>query len=161
MRLVILESPYAGDTEANVAYARACVRDSLMRGEAPIASHLLYTQPGILNDADPRDRELGIAAGLAWKSVAHASVVYMDRGLSGGMQRGIEAATAAGLKVDCRLLKDRGGDDDPVARQKDAALRLVYRFLNPEDLGFSVPPIVRDLAREVIGLQKVETEMVE
>jgi hypothetical protein len=41
MRWVILESPYAGDVEANVAYARAAVRDSLMRGEAPIASHLL------------------------------------------------------------------------------------------------------------------------
>jgi hypothetical protein len=28
-RLVILESPYAGDVEANVAYARRCLRDSL------------------------------------------------------------------------------------------------------------------------------------
>ena len=42
MRLVIIESPYAGDIEANVVSARACVRDSLSRGEAPIASHLLY-----------------------------------------------------------------------------------------------------------------------
>ena len=41
MRLVIVESPYAGDVEANEEYARQCVRDSLMRGEAPIASHLL------------------------------------------------------------------------------------------------------------------------
>lgn len=159
MRLVILESPYAGDTEANVAYARACVRDSLMRGEAPIASHLLYTQPGILNDADPRDRELGIAAGLAWKLVAHASVVYMDRGLSVGMQSGIDSAIAAGLKVDYRLLKDRGGDDDPVVRQKDAALRLVYRLLNPEDLGFAVSPEIRDCARDVLGLERVETKV--
>ena len=47
MRLVILESPYAGDVAANVKYARRCVRDSLSRGEAPIASHLLYTQPGM------------------------------------------------------------------------------------------------------------------
>ena len=29
MRLVIVESPYAGDVEANVAYARACLRDAL------------------------------------------------------------------------------------------------------------------------------------
>jgi hypothetical protein len=48
MKLVIIESPYAGEVEANVAYARACMRDSLGHGEAPIASHLLYTQPGIL-----------------------------------------------------------------------------------------------------------------
>src|SRR5450756_1816446 len=31
MRLVIVESPYAGDVAANVTYARACVRDALER----------------------------------------------------------------------------------------------------------------------------------
>ena len=50
MRLVIVESPYAGDIEANVAYARACLGDCLSRGEAPFACHLLYTQPGVLRD---------------------------------------------------------------------------------------------------------------
>lgn len=67
MRLVILESPYAGDVEKHVAYARACVRDSLSRGEAPIASHLLYTQPGILRDEVSKERQWGIDAGLAWR----------------------------------------------------------------------------------------------
>src|SRR5690606_21487830 len=40
-RRVIVESPYAGDVETHVAYARAALRDCLSRGEAPIASHLL------------------------------------------------------------------------------------------------------------------------
>src|SRR6185312_4969110 len=31
MKLVIIESPYAGDIEANVAYARKCMHDALMR----------------------------------------------------------------------------------------------------------------------------------
>lgn len=31
MKLIILETPYAGDIEANIAYARACLRDCLMR----------------------------------------------------------------------------------------------------------------------------------
>lgn len=57
MRLVIIESPFAGDVEKNTRYARACVRDSLLRGEAPIASHLLYTQGGILNDDVPAERQ--------------------------------------------------------------------------------------------------------
>ena len=57
MRRVILESPYAGSVEENVAYARAAVRDSLLRGESPIASHLLYTQPGILRDGVPDERQ--------------------------------------------------------------------------------------------------------
>ena len=56
MKRVILESPYSGDINRNIQYARMCVRDSLMRGEAPIASHLLYTQEEILNDNIPEER---------------------------------------------------------------------------------------------------------
>lgn len=105
MRRVILESPYAGDVAANVEYARRCVRDSLLRGEAPIASHLLYTQPGVLNDDIPVERQHGIDAGLAWRAVADASVVYTDRGISKGMQYGIEAAESAGLVVEYRAIE--------------------------------------------------------
>ena len=104
MRLVILESPYAGDVRANEIYARACLRDSLGRGEAPIASHLLYTQPGVLDDNDPHERQWGIDAGLAWRAVAEWSVVYEDLGVSSGMRYGIAAAEAAGLTVQRRTL---------------------------------------------------------
>jgi len=45
MTRVIIESPYAGDIEVNLKYAKLCILDSLKRGEAPLASHLLYTQP--------------------------------------------------------------------------------------------------------------------
>lgn len=57
MGLVIIESPYAGDVERNIEYARRRVRDSPARGEAPIASHLLYTQPGIPDDNVPSERQ--------------------------------------------------------------------------------------------------------
>lgn len=104
MILVILESPYAGDVERNVAYARRCVRDSLLRGEAPIASHPLYTQPGILNDTVPAERAQGIAAGLAWRFVADRTVVYTDHGISEGMKAGIAAAEAAFKPVEFRVI---------------------------------------------------------
>ncbi|MGB1215061.1 MAG: DUF4406 domain-containing protein [Pikeienuella sp.] len=104
MRLVIIESPYAGDVERNVEYARQAVRDSLLRGEAPIASHLLYTQPGILNDDVPFERMHGIDAGLAWRAVAQASIVYIDNGITSGMEYGIAVAEAAGLPVEYRSL---------------------------------------------------------
>ena len=55
-KLVYLESPYAGDVEKNIKYARLCMKDSLDRGEYPFASHLLYTQENILNDNDPVER---------------------------------------------------------------------------------------------------------
>lgn len=72
MRRVIIESPYAGDVKANVAYARRCVRDSLARGEAPIASHLLYTQPSVLRDHVPEERMVAHRRGgkLAWSERA-------------------------------------------------------------------------------------------
>jgi len=109
-RLVILESPYAGPTaaavEANLAYARRALRDSLDRGEAPIASHLLY--PQVLEDRDPDQRARGIAAGLAWLKVAEATVVYADRGITPGMQYGINQAHAAGLPVEYRYIEGGG-----------------------------------------------------
>ena len=108
MRLVIVESPYAGDVEKNTAYARLCVRDSPARGEAPIASHLLYTQPTILDDLIPEERQWGIDAGLAWRKVAEASVVYTDLGISRGMEYGIKAAESAGIPVEYRTLGFKG-----------------------------------------------------
>jgi hypothetical protein len=104
MRLVIIESPFAGQVEVNIEYARRCVRDSLSRGEAPIASHLLYTQDGILDDTVPTERQWGIDAGLAWHAAEVTTVVYTDRGISKGMQYGIEAAIAAGNPIEYRTI---------------------------------------------------------
>lgn len=92
MRRVIVESPFAGDVERNTRYLRACLADCLARGEAPFASHAIYTQPGVLDDNDPAQREIGIAAGFAWRDLADATVVYTDLGISNGMRRGIEDA---------------------------------------------------------------------
>jgi hypothetical protein len=104
MRLVIIESPYAGDIEANVEYARAAMRDSLNRGEAPIASHLLYTQPGILRDEVPEERQWGIDAGLAWRKVAEMAVFYIDRNWSGGMIAARQVYLAEGFPFEVRKL---------------------------------------------------------
>ena len=106
MRRVILESPYAGKIRRNTAYARRCLRDCLKRGEAPMASHLLYTQPGVLVDEIARERRTGIAAGLAWGAVADATVVYTDHGISPGMEHGIAAARAAGRPIEYRRLDE-------------------------------------------------------
>lgn len=107
MRLVIIESPYAGDVERNVAYAREAIRDSLIRGESPIASHLLYTQSGILRDEDPTERALGISAGHAWRRVCDAVVFYMDHGMSSGMVEMEQVLTAGGMqaKIEKRWIK--------------------------------------------------------
>lgn len=105
LKLVLLESPYAGEVEKNVAYARACMRDCLLRGEAPFASHLLYTQEGVLDDLIPEERQLGIEAGLAVGKTFYATVVYTDRGISNGMKYGIERAEKEGRPVEYRTLE--------------------------------------------------------
>ena len=107
VRRVVLESPFAGDVERNLAYARRCLHDCLLRGEAPIASHLLYTQPGVLDDNKPEERKLSIEAGLVWGSLAVATVVYTDYGISGGMKFGIERAEKEGRPVEFRKLYPR------------------------------------------------------
>jgi len=103
---VILESPFAHEKEfeRNIAYTRACMRDCLLKGEAPFASHLLYTQIGILNDLDPYERALGIEAGLQWGVAASKSVVYIDLGISAGMRQGIQRALEEGRTIEQRNL---------------------------------------------------------
>ena len=78
--------------------------DCLRRGEAPYASHLLYTQPGVLDDDDPGERMLGIDAGFAWREVTEATVVYTDLGITPGMQLGIGHAGGIG-SVEIRKLE--------------------------------------------------------
>lgn len=101
---VVIESPYAGEVARNVVYAKACVRDSLDRGEAPYASHLFFTQDGILDDEIPEERATGIEAGLAWGASADVVAVYIDRGVSSGMRLGVERAIARGQTVEIRSL---------------------------------------------------------
>jgi hypothetical protein len=108
MRLVVLESPYAGknahEIARNVRYLRACMHDCFKRGDVPFASHGLYTQPGVLRDEDPEERKLGIMGGLLWASHAEAAVVYKDLGLTSGMQIGMVRHKKEGRPVEERRL---------------------------------------------------------
>lgn len=116
-RRVILESPYAGDVEANLDYCRLAMKDCLARGEAPFPSHALYTQPGVLDDADPGQRELGMEAGFAWGEIADYVVVYEDRGMSNGMLAGIERHIARGMLIVYRAFDRESGKFRETSRQ--------------------------------------------
>ena len=109
-RFVDIETPYASKNEKelrrNLLYARACVRDSLLRGEIPFASHLFYTQPGILDDNIPQERDMGIKAGkiLVESLPDVVTVVYKDLGISKGMQYGIDRAKENKRTIEYRNL---------------------------------------------------------
>jgi hypothetical protein len=110
VRLVIVESPFAhvktdsGRHMHVMRYLRAALADCLARGEAPFASHAIYTQDGVLSDWIPDEREKGIAAGFAWAIYASARVVYDDLGITPGMQRGIDHANDIGQSIEFRSL---------------------------------------------------------
>lgn len=112
MKLVILESPFRGNWFLNLKYARACLRDCLLRGEAPIAMHTHYTQPGVLDDDIPEERALGIEAGLAWGKQAELTVVYQDLGISDGMRQGIARAEKEQRPIEYRSLIKRERAND-------------------------------------------------
>lgn len=131
MRTVILETPFAGegetfeerdlDREVNIEFGRACLHDCFVNyNEAPFASHLLYTQEGVLDDDNPEQRRRGIAAGLAVGDCLEATVVYVNRGISEGMAEGIKRAAYAGRPVEIRWLL---GWDSTEARNRLAARR--------------------------------------
>lgn len=107
MKRVVIESPYRnhGDPEQRRlygAYLDACLKDCYDRGEAPIASHAIG--PRVLNDNDPDDRELGMAAGFAWTAVADLVAVYADLGVSPGMEKGIKQGILHGVQIESRML---------------------------------------------------------
>ena len=106
MKLVVIETPFAAPSEElrerNAEYLKAAMLDSLDRGEAPYASHALYTQ--FLDDDIPGERRLGMEAGFAWGSRADEIVVYTDLGISRGMREGIARALTSGKHVEYRSL---------------------------------------------------------
>lgn len=116
MKLVVIESPYAGDVEKNLTYVRAAMKDCFKRGEAPFASHALYTQPGVLDDTNPEERKLGIEAGFEWGDVVERigyderevyplTVFYVDLGFSKGMKAALERCKANDREFEIRFLE--------------------------------------------------------
>ena len=120
LRVTVYESPFAARTfdqfARHVAYIRLLTRlGAQLYGEAAIASHMIWTQPGVLRDDDPEERALGIDCGLAVALLAcngHVGHVYWtDLGWSGGMLRSAESMRERGLPINERsLIATMGGD---------------------------------------------------
>ncbi len=111
--LVIIESPFGtrpdgtrctlDEINENKAYLRECMRDSMIKkAERPFASHALYTQ--FLDDTNKEERERGLRLGWDFLHGADLVAVYMDRGLTDGMRRGIERAKSVGVPLEERYL---------------------------------------------------------
>jgi hypothetical protein len=97
------------------------MRDSLLRGEAPLATHALYTQPGVLDDTVPEQRAMGMEAGFRWAREAGLWVFYIDLGWSPGMRAGLIRARKSGTQTRTRTLGAPWSDMVPSDTWFDAA----------------------------------------
>jgi len=109
MKRVIVESPYAADTEKgiklNEIYGELCLNDCLVNhNESPFASHLLYTRKYVLRDGVPEERKLGINAGFYWRDVSEHTVFYTDLGMTDGMRLGVVDCEEKGKSYEIRTL---------------------------------------------------------
>ncbi|MFS1426458.1 hypothetical protein LMH73_004555 [Vibrio splendidus] len=101
--LVVVETPFAGDTVTNNEYTRACLRDSIINHtENPQAFHLTYTK--VTDDTVPEQREIGLNKSFSIHCHAGKKVYYLDRGFSYGMELGMKHAIDNDIPVEFRVL---------------------------------------------------------
>ena len=95
-KIVYIASPYAGDVESNVKFAKAACCLAMEEGNTPVAAHLLY--PQMLDDTVPEQRELGIQMGL--KLLGACSELWLcGSRISSGMQEELKEAWRQGIPV--------------------------------------------------------------
>lgn len=87
--IVYICSPYAGDIDKNVKAAKDYSRFAVNKGYIPITPHLLF--PQFLNDADPKERQLGLFFGNALMSKC-SEVWVFGSNISSGMEAEIKRA---------------------------------------------------------------------
>lgn len=92
---IYVASKYAGDIEINVANTIQYCKYVIDKKCIPIASHLTY--PCMLNDADPREREMGLMFGLSLLAICDE--VWCFGKISQGMELEINEAKRLGKKI--------------------------------------------------------------
>lgn len=99
--LIYVCSPYRaksrGERKRNIEYAEQLTRLAVFSGGTPVTPHLYMTKA--LDDRDPLEREIGMAAGR--RILLHCDEIWVGRkyGISEGMRAEIELATEAGIPV--------------------------------------------------------------
>ncbi|ASD50523.1 hypothetical protein FDI24_gp242 [Acidovorax phage ACP17] len=101
----VLISPFMPEDLSNAGkmlrYANRAVQDSLMRNEAPIASHAFFF--GLAPNV-PIERDAGLHSQLSWIPKADVVVVYVDFGITAAMQVAINVAEVKAKKIEYRSI---------------------------------------------------------
>ena len=101
MEKIYICSPYrakgAGERNRNIKYAQQLTRQAIEAGFAPITPHLYMTQ--CLNEDDPKEREAGMAAGLALLESCDFIMIGDKYGFSEDMKKEMVKGRALGIKA--------------------------------------------------------------
>lgn len=95
-KLVYIASPYAGDVEGNVEFAKAACRYAAAKGYTPVAVHLMY--PRFLDDRVPKEREAGLKMGRRVLAACEEIWLCGER-MSAGMKAEEAEAKRLGLPI--------------------------------------------------------------
>lgn len=96
MKIIYAASPYAGDIEKNTEFAKKACRHIMEQGHVFFAPHLLY--PAILDENQPKERQLGMEMGIAMLPACDELWCYGDH-ISQGMMMEMEEARQMGIPI--------------------------------------------------------------
>ena len=102
MKKVYICSPLGGDVAGNLQRAKQYAKYALLCGTAPVVPHFYAL---CLNDENPKEREIGLAAGLSLLWFCDELWVFGDR-VSHGMEKEINFAKNLNIRT-CYIKKIR------------------------------------------------------
>lgn len=84
-------------------YAKRAVKDSLNRGEAPLASHIFYYE-FFNNNLIQTERDMGFISQVSWIQNADLIVVYIDFGITQAMKAALDVAKLKNKRIEYRTI---------------------------------------------------------
>ena len=100
MKKVYICAPLGGDVQQNLQQAKRYAKYALKCGATPVVPHFYAL---LLNDDDPKEREIGMAAGLSLLWFCDEMWVFGDR-VTEGMER--ELQFCKNLNITTRKIMD-------------------------------------------------------
>ena len=109
MKKVYICAPLGGDVEENLQKVKQYTKNALVCGTAPVVPHF-YAE--CLNDRNPKEREIGLAAGLSILWFCDEMWVFGDE-ITAGMKGEINFCQNLNIKMrrikETEILKKIGG----------------------------------------------------
>lgn len=105
-KAVLIVSPFVQEDPANASkmmrYAERATRDSLLKNEAPLATHVFY--PSVISTKNPIERDTGLQSQLSWVKGCDVVAAYIDFGITPAMQVVLNQAILKSKRIEYRTI---------------------------------------------------------